>query len=318
MCHLLLTLDTTKSSGPDGISTAMLKHTADTIVPSLTKIFNLSLRLGQLPSQWKHSLIVPIPKSSTMGSPSCYRPISLLPIVSKILERHICDILLDHLQSLNFISSDQWGFQEGRSTITAIIKCTDDWLKELEVGRDVCAIFFDFRKAFDSVPHEPLLRKLSTLNLDDCILSWLHDYLCNRMQAVAVDGDESVSSPVLSGVPQGSVLGPILFLIYINDLTSVIVHPNSVVNMFADDVLLYHIISCPDDYLDAQHSVTSIEQWSSSNYLQLNALKCKYMTISRKKKPITPQRALTLNNGILEQVESYKYNTLFFILSYCH
>ena len=285
----------------------MLKHTADTIAPSLTKIFNLSLRLGQLPSQWKHSLIVPIPKSSTMGSPSCYRPISLLPIVSKILERHICDILLDHLQSLNFISSNQWGFQEGRSTITAIIKCTDDWLKELEVGRDVCAIFFDFRKAFDSVPHEPLLRKLSTLNLDDCILSWLHDYLCNRMQAVAVDGDESVSLPVLSGVPQGSVLGPILFLIYINDLTSVIVHPNSVVNMFADDVLLYHIISCPDDYLDAQHSVTSIEQWSSSNYLQLNALKCKYMTISRKKKPITPQRALTLNNGILEQVESYKY-----------
>ena len=173
VCHLLLTLDTTKSSGPDGISTAMLKHTADTIAPSLTKIFNLSLHLGQLPSQWKHSLIVPIPKSSTMGSPSCYRPISLLPIVSKILERHICDILLDHLQSLNFISSNQWGFQEGRSTITAIIKCTDDWLKELEVGRGVCAIFFDFRKAFDSVPHEPLLCKLSTLNLDDCMASRL-------------------------------------------------------------------------------------------------------------------------------------------------
>ena len=171
-----------------------------------------------------------------------------------------------------------------RNTITAIIKCTDDWLKGLEVGKDVCAIFFE---AFDSVPHEPLLRKLSTLNLDDCILSWLHDYLCNRLQAVAVDGDESVSSPVLSGVPQGSVLGPILFLIYINDLTSVVVHPNSIVNMFADDVLLYYIISCPDDYLDTQHSITSIEQWSSDNYLQLNALTCKYMTISRKKKPIT-------------------------------
>ena len=100
-----------------------------------------------------------------MGCPSCYCPISLLPIVSKVLERHICDILLDHLHSLNFISSNQWAFQEGRTTITAIIKCTDDWLKELEVGKDVCAIFFDFRKAFDSVqheplPHEPLLHKV--------------------------------------------------------------------------------------------------------------------------------------------------------------
>ena len=169
---LLLTLDVTKSNGPDGISSSMLKHTADAIAPSLTKLF---IQLGQLPSQWKRSLIVPIPKSSSTGSPSCYRPISLLPIVSKVLERHICNILMDHLQSLNFISNNQWGFLEGRSTVTALIKCTDDWLKELELGNDVCAIFFDFRKAFDSVPHEPLLFKLSTLNLDNCILTWLHN-----------------------------------------------------------------------------------------------------------------------------------------------
>ena len=304
---LLLTLDVTKSNGPDGISSSMLKHTADAIAPSLTKLFNLSIQLGQLPSQWKRSLIVPIPKSSSTGSPSCYRPISLLPIVSKVLERHICNILMDHLQSLNFISNNQWGFLEGRSTVTALIKCTDDWLKELELGNDVCAIFFDFRKAFDSVPHEPLLRKLSTLNLDNCILTWLHNYLCNRQQAVIVDGDESESCSVLSGVPQGSVLGPVLFLVYINDLTRVIVHPSSIVNMFADDVLLYHSISCSDDYLDAQQSITAIEQWSSDNYLQLNSLKCKSMIISRKKTPTTPHHALVLNNGTLEQVESYKY-----------
>ena len=307
VCHLLLSLDVSKSNGPDGISPTMLKHTADSIAPSLTKLFNLSLRRGKLPSQWKHSLIVPIPKSSSTGSPSCYRPISLLPIVSKVLERHVCDILLDHLQSLNFISNKQWGFLEGRSTTTALIKCTDDWLKELELGNDICAIFFDFRKAFDSVPHEPLLRKLSALNLDDCILGWLHDYLCNRLQAVIVDGEESESSSVLSGVPQGSVLGPMLFLIYINDLTSVVVHPNSTINMFADDVLLYHTISSSEDYLDAQQSITAIEHWSSNNYLQLNALKCKCMTISRKKKPIAPHCALVLNNSTLEQVQSYKY-----------
>lgn len=307
ICHLLLTLDVAKASGPDGISPMMLKHTAVAIAPSLTKLFNLSIGLAQLPSQWKHSLIVPIPKSSSTDSPSCYRPISLLPIVSKVLERYISNILLDHLQCLNFISNKQWGFLEGRSTITALIKCTDDWLRELELGNDVCAIFFDFQKAFDSVPHEPLFNKLSTLNLDACLLCWLHDYLCNRLQAVVVDGEESESSNVLSGVPQGSVLGPLLFLIYINDVTNVVMHPNSIVNMFADDVLLYHTISCPNDYSDAQHSVTAIEHWSSDNHLQLNALKCKCMIISRKKKPITPQCALILNGNNLEQVKSYKY-----------
>ena len=136
-------------------------------------------------------------------------------------------------------------------------------------------IFFDFCKAFDSVPHKPLLRKLSKLNLDDCILNWLHVYLYNRQQAVIVDGDESESSSILSRVPQGSVLGSILFLVYINDLTNVVIHPNSIVNIFADDILLYHTISCPDDYLEVQHYITAIEHWSSDNHLQLNALKCK-------------------------------------------
>ena len=106
-------------------------------------------------------------------------------------------------------------------------------------------------------------------------------------------GDESESCSVLSGVPQGSVLGPILFLVYINDLTSVIVHPSSIVNMFADDVLLYHSITCSDDYLDAQQSITAIEHWSSDNLLQLNSLKCKSMIISRKKTPTTPHHACT-------------------------
>ena len=158
---------------------------------------------------------------------------------------------------------------------------------------DVYAIFFDFRKAFDSVLHELLLRKLSTLNLDKCILSWFHKYICNRQQAVIVAGDELESCPVLSGVPQGSVLGPILFFVYINDFISVIVHPSSIVNMFADDVLLYHTITCLDEYLDAQQSIMAIEHWSSDNYLQLNSLKCKSMIISRKKTPTTPHHACT-------------------------
>ena len=191
--------------------------------------------------------------------------------------------------------------------MTALIKCTDDWFRALENGKEVCAIFFDFRKAFDSVPHQILLQKLSSLGLDEYLLAWLHDYLCNRTQSVVVDGAESDTVPVLSGVPQGSVLGPLLFLIYINDLPNAAIHPSAIVNLFADDVLLYHTVSNISDYLIVQESINSVEQWSSSNYLSLNTLKCKCMLISRKKQPLQPVHPLLLNGDVLERVDNYKY-----------
>ena len=155
--HLLEKLEVNKATGPDGISSRMLKYTAAPITPMITKLFNLSILSGRVPSQWKKANIVPIPKTSDATSPSCYRPISLIPVISKVLERHICNLIIDHLQLRNFISDRQWGFLEGRSTVTALIKCTDDWFKALENGQEVCAIFFDFRKAFDTVPHQILL-----------------------------------------------------------------------------------------------------------------------------------------------------------------
>ena len=168
----------------------------------------------------------------------------------------------------------------------------------------MCAIFFDYRKAFDSVPHESLLLKLANIGLDDCLLVWLHDYLCNRVQSVVIDGTESDAVPVLSGVPQGSVLGPPLFLIYVNDLPDAVVHPSAIINLFADDVLLYHTVSNIDDFLAVQESINSVEQWSCSNYLSLNALKCKCMLISHKRHPVQP---LLLNGEVLERVDTYKY-----------
>ena len=285
----------------------MLKFTAASITPMITKLFNVSILSGKLPLQWKQAKIVPIPKTTDATSPSCYRPISLIPIISKVLERHISNLIMDHLHHHCFISDRQWGFLEGRSTVTALIRCTDDWFRALEEGHEVCAIFFDYRKAFDSVPHQSLLLKLANIGLDDCLLVWLHDYLCNRMQSVVVDGAESDAVPVLSGVPQGSVLGPLLFLIYVNDLPDAVVHPSAIVNLFADDVLLYHTVSNIDDFLAVQESINSVEQWSSSNYLSLNALKCKCMLISRKKHPLQPAQPLLLNGEVLERVDTYKY-----------
>ena len=167
--------------------------------------------------------------------------------------------------------------------------------------------FFDFRKAFDSVPYAPLMAKVWSLSLDVNITRWLNNYLANRTQAVVVNGSESSVVPVRSGVPQGSVLGPLLFLIYIDDLPGCITNPGSKANLFVDDVLLYHIISQAADYATLQMTISSIEAWSVANSLSFNASKCKYMVISRKLTPSLLEMELQLNGEPLQRVESYKY-----------
>ena len=242
-----------------------------------------------------------------MKEPTNYRPISLLPIVSKLLERHVYNVIMNHLVHFNPLTMNQWGFLEGRSTVTSLLHVTDHWLKELEGGRDVCAVFFDFRKAFDSVPHQPLMSKICSLGLNGNIVTWLNNYLAKRTQAVVVNGSESRTIPVLSGVPQGSALGPLLFLIYIDDLPGSVASACSMVNLFADDVLLYHIIAKEADYEVLQTAISLIEGWSILNFLTFNISKCKYMVISRKPSPIQPPTQLQLHGKPLHMVESYKY-----------
>ena len=195
------TLDATKASGPDGISIRMLKHTATSIAPTLAKLSNISIKLGHFPTCWKTSSVVPVPKPSKHNEVANYRPISLLPVVSKLLERHIHQAITTHLNEIRPLSNKQWGFQPGKSTVTALLAVTYDWLKALESRHNVCSIFLDLRKAFNSVPHWLLLEKLNTYALDSHILSWLHSYLAERKQHVVVGGDSSPDSPVLSGVP---------------------------------------------------------------------------------------------------------------------
>ena len=302
---LIQSLDVSKASGPDGISIRMLKGTAASIAPSLTMLFNTSLRNSRFPNCWKQSSIVPIPKGSAHDSPTNYRPISLLSVVSKLLEKHIHLLLTSHLNHTQPISTQQWGFQQGKSTVTSLLTVVDDWLKILESKRDVCAVFFDLTKAFDTVPHRPLMAKLEETGLNPHLLEWIRSYLTDRQQKVVVGGEASTETPVLSGVPQGSVLGPLLFLVYIDDITAMHLSSGSILNLYADDMLLYKAISTQSDYQSLQDDVDRVQEWVNVNYLTLNTSKCKSMVVSRRRNQHVTQ--LQLGNDVLKQVDTFKY-----------
>ena len=205
--HLLHGLEISKACGPDKISAQMLKYTVSSIAPSVTKLFNVSICLGRIPDCWKEAMIAPIPKSTSKSSdPGNHRPIFLTCILCKLLKKHIYGLMYEHLYNHHLLSDSQWGFRSGRSTVTALLSVTEEWLSALEHGKEVCAVFFDYRKAFDSVPHLALLKKLENLGFNDHILHWISGYLTSRSQTVVVNGESSLPAPVISGVPQGSVL----------------------------------------------------------------------------------------------------------------
>ena len=299
-------LDVSKASGPDGMSAKMLKETAQSITPAVTKLFNISITVRELPSDWKHALITPIPKSNESSIVSNYRPISILSILSKVLERHIHYQVLQHLHTNRPLALSQYGFLKGRSTTGALVSAIDEWQKILDSGFDVCAIFFDLRKAFDSVPHSILLEKLAEMNLDLHLLRWIANYLCLRTQAVGVKGVTSNSQAVVSGVPQGSVLGPLLFLIYIDGICGVKVSDGTLI-LFADDLLLYRPIKSAKDFELLQHDVSAIANWVSNNFLCFNTQKCKQMLVSRKRFPSTAATPISIDGKELELVSEYKY-----------
>ena len=258
VCELLKSLDVSKANGPDGISARMLRCTANAIAPSLTKLFNCSITCGRPPDSWKMSSVVPIPKISRAKSTSDYRPISLLSILSKVLERHFHFLISDHLSTQHSLANCQWGFQPRKSTISALLHTTHEWLRHLESGSEIGAIFFDFKKAFDSVPHMPLLSKLEKIGLDPHIVMWIHNYLAERQQRVVINGMSSRSSHVLSGVPQGSILGRLLFLIYIDDITDIELSAGSNLVLYADDILLYRPIRNIGDYSALQVDIDAL------------------------------------------------------------
>ena len=194
-----------------------------------------------------------------------------------------------------------------KGTVTALLATTYQWFRMLEERKEICAIFFDYRKAFDTVPHKLLLDKLCQFGINEKIILWVANYLTNRQQNVVLNGVMSDSVDVLSGVPQGSVLSPLLFIIYVNDLASLSFSGNSQIVLYADDLVLYRPISTPNEYHILQNDINTIENWTLSNCLQFNILKCKYMVIYRRRNPEKHNPLLLLNGEPIERVETFKY-----------
>jgi hypothetical protein len=279
-----------------------LKDLGEEISPILTIIFQQSLDTGEVPSDWRLANISPIFKKGDRSVPSNYRPVSITSICSKIIEHIIFSHIMDHYDNHNILVEAQHGFRPARSCETQLVITSHELAKSLNNGEQVDAVVLDFSKAFDRVPHQRLLHKLHHCGIRDSLLLWIDHFLTRRSQRVVVDGATSEWAPVTSGVPQGTVLGPLLFLSFINDLPSGI---TSRIRLFADDCLIYRTISNNSDTQALQVDLNTLHQWSNSWNMKFNTDKCHTMRISLRRNIIEANYEL---GGIpLIMVSDYPY-----------
>ena len=268
-----------KATGPDNISARFLKETSYVIAPILTHIFQVSLSTGNIPNDWKEASIAPVFKRGSRNDPSNYRPISLTSVISKIMEHVIASNIMSHLEKNHIITPVQHGFRCNHSCDTQLVGLLYDLTNSYDHSTQSDLILLDLAKAFDTVPHRRLLYKLSWYGIRGQTLQWIESFLTNRYQKVVVENTCSNKVPVISGVPQGTVLGPILFLMFINDLPDIIVHSN--VRLFADDCILYKQISCIDDAQKLQTDLASLYLWAETWQMKFNTSKCHVMHITQ-------------------------------------
>ena len=277
---LICKLNPNKSTGLDGIGPRILKLCGDSITTPIAFIINKSISDGTFPDSLKCASVIPLHKNQSRNDPNNYRPISILPTLSKIYERHIADQIYSFLKKYELLYANQSGFRNLHSCCTALVKMIDCWLKDVDEGKYVGALFLDLKKAFDLVDHELLIEKLKLYHFSKSAVDILKSYLTQRKQLVKLGNVKSDFLQIRSGVPQGSILGPILFLLYINDIPSYISESSSI-DLYADDSTVYESgYQLENIQKQLQKTVNKVKLWCKLNNMAINSTKTKCMLIS--------------------------------------
>ena len=277
----LLKLRADKAPGPDSVHPYVLKKMAETLCKPLASIYNTSLSSQKLPDVWKTGNISAIFKKGDKSLPQNYRPVQLTSVVCKILESMITEAILKHLVLNNLEDLHQHGFTHGKSTVTNLIQALNVWSEALSHGIPVDVLYLDYEKAFDKVPHQRLLNELHRQGIRGAVHGWITEFLNNRQQRVRVNDEFSDYSTVLSGVPQGSVLGPTLFLLYVSQIPSIL---KNFVSLFADDTKIFTYLMEQKENLpeseqlhtasSLQNDINLITEWSEKYQMSFNLAKC--------------------------------------------
>lgn len=288
-------LDPNKGSGPDGIPPVLLKNLATEFAAPLFWHYNMSLETGKFPKGWKKSFLIPIYKSGKKSDVRNYRGIAIISCIPKLFESIINRCVFNQIKLR--ITNAQHGFFKGRSTTTNLLEFVNYTLCAMDSGNYVESLYTDFSKAFDRIDIPMLIFKLDKMGIESRLLKWIESYLTDRLQIVRFEGKKSKPINVSSGVPQGSHLGPLLFILFVNDITYILKHLKILI--YADDMKLFKEIKNEEDRECFLSEIRIFDQWCSKSLLQLNVKKCNSITYSRKHS--TPPLIVSLGNQEVEK-----------------
>ena len=275
----LRNLNPNKSPGIDGIHPRILKEMADVLTRPLTLLFKKSLSAEKLPSHWLQGIITPIFKKGRKNLAENYRPVSLTSLLCKLLEKIIVKQIIKHIKLNQLASQRQHGFTKGRSVTTNLLEVMNIWTEALMHNIPIDVLYLDYQKAFDCVPHQRLMKQVNSFGISGPASRWLKAFLSNRKQRVRVNGCQSQWAPVLSGIPQGSILGPILFSLFVNDLPGEV---QSLISMFADDTKIYKMLTSASSGEELEESLHQLEEWAERMQMRFHPGKCKVMHLGKR------------------------------------